>query len=315
VTEMGLVLPMVRIRDNLRLNPQAYRIKIRGEEVAQGELMLERYLAIASSESDEPLSGLPTTEPAFGLPATWITEAEKGRAELLEYTVVDPISVLATHLTEVIRHQAPDLLGRQEVQEMLDRLKMERPAVVDGLVPEVLSLGEVQAVLRNLLRERIPIRDLGGILEVLANNGVVTRDPSILAEAVRQSMARTISNQYRDSSGTVHVFTLSPELEATLRASLASEDGGLNFQLDPVLAQGILTQTGGQMERLAQTGYPPIVLVARELRLAFLRMISRSLPNLTVLAFSEISKGTRVKGHGMVEIPSNHVEGVFGDQQ
>jgi flagellar biosynthesis protein FlhA len=178
MNELGLILPVVRIRDNLRLAPQAYRIKIRGQEVARGELMLDYLLAIPGSDADETIQGIKTTEPAFGLPALWVPEPERGRAELMGYTVVNPISVLSTHLTEVARSFAPDLLNRQMVQQMLDQLKSKSPASVQGVVPEMLSIGDVQAVLRNLLRERVPIRDLSGILEVLANHAGVTPRPN-----------------------------------------------------------------------------------------------------------------------------------------
>ncbi len=302
-TELGLVLPMVRIRDNLRLPPNVYRVKIRGEEVAQGEIYMGRLLAIPGSQVAGDIEGQPTTEPAFGLPARWIEEQARGRAEALGYTVVDPLTVLATHLAELVRNHAPELLGRQEVQEMIDRIRAERPAVVEGLIPDVLSLGEVQAVLRNLLRERVPIRDLAGILEVLANHAGVTRDPDILAEAVRQALARTLSNQYRDEAGTLHVFTLAPELESALKGALTSEEGGLSFRLSPDFVQALINRTGEQMERLAQLGHPPVLLTARELRLAFRRLVERSLPNLTVLAYSEVSTGTKVQAHGMVEHP------------
>jgi flagellar biosynthesis protein FlhA len=302
MSELGLVLPTVRVRDNLRLTPSAYRIKIRGEEVAHGDLMLDHYLAIPGSDVKTEIQGAPTTEPAFNLPALWINESDSTRAELLGYTVVSPLSVLSTHLTEVVRSNAPELLNRQMVQEMLQQLREKSPAAVDGLVPEMLHLSDVQAVLRNLLRERIPIRDLSGILEVLASNASATRDPNILAEAVRQTMARTISNKYRDEEGYLHVFTLSPHLESALRESLGSSEAGLGFQIDASLAQTILTRTGDQMEKLAHQGYYPILLCSRELRLAFQRLIERTIPNLVVLAFSEVSPGTRVKAHGMVEL-------------
>jgi flagellar biosynthesis protein FlhA len=302
MTELGLILPIVRIRDNLRLPPSTYRIKIRGQEVASGEILIDHYLAIPGSAADPKLRGIETTEPAFGLPALWIGEAEQGRAELMGYTVVNPISVLSTHLTEVVRGHAPDLLGRQMVKEMLGQLQLKSPASVEGVIPDLLGLGEVQAVLRNLLRERVPIRDLSGILEVLANNAGFTRDPNILSEAVRQTLANTLSAMFRDDHNTLHVFTLSPQLESTLRASLSSADNGFRFQIDAVLAQEVLSRTGGQMEKLAQMGFYPILLCPRELRLAFRRLIEQSLPNLVVLAFSEVSQGTRVQAHGMVEI-------------
>lgn len=302
MTEMGLVLPVVRIRDNLRLPPQAYRIKVRGQEIASGELLLDRLLAIPSTTLDGSVQGVETVEPAFGLPALWITEAEHNQAELRGYTVVNPFSVLGTHLTEVIRQNAADLLDRQMVQEMLNQLRHKSPASVEGVVPEAISLGDVQNVLRLLLRERVPIRDLGGILEVLGNNASVTRDPNILSEAVRQTMARTISAMYRDSSETLHVFTISPQLEAQLRASLIPIENGPGFQIDAGTAQKILMKTGEQMEKLAEAGYMPILLCPRELRLALRRLMEQSLPNLILLAYSEVSQGTKVKAHGMVQI-------------
>jgi flagellar biosynthesis protein FlhA len=302
MAELGLVLPVVRIRDNLHLPPQSYRIKIRGQEVASSEIMLDRLLAIPNSQVDEPMSGIDTLEPAFGLPALWIPEAEQGKAEVKGYTVVTPLSVLSTHLTEIVRSHAAELLSRQLVQEMLDQLRQRVPASVEGVIPELLNIGELQSVLRNLLRERIPIRDLIGILEVLANNARMTRDPHILAEAVRQSMANTISSQYRDDANTLHVFTLAPQLEVTLRSSLSGNDGAISFQIDAALAQRLLTKTGEQMESLAQKGHFPILICPRELRLAFRRLVEQSLPNLIVMAFSEVGQGTKVKAHGMVSV-------------
>lgn len=310
MNELGLVLPVVRVHDNLNIPPQAYRIKIRGEEVAQGELLVGRLLAIPGAQADlddesqaEKIRGIPTTEPTFGLPATWIAEAQKSQAELIGYTVVSPLSVLSTHLSEVVRSQAPDLLGRQMVQEMLDQLKLRAPAAVDGVVPELLGLSEIQEVLRNLLGERVPIRDLGGILEVLATNAVATRDPDILSEAVRQTMARTISNRYRDPNGFLHVFTLSPTLEAFLRNNLSAGNSGFVFQIDASLAQAIISSTGQAMEELAIKGYQPILICSREIRLAFFRLIRRSLSNLVILAYPEVSRSTKVKSYSVVDVP------------
>ena len=302
MSELGLILPVVRIRDNLRLQPQAYRFKIRGQEVASGELIMDRLLAIPGPEVDDSIPGSATTEPAFGLPATWIYESEQGQAELKGYTVVNPFSVLSTHLTEVVRNHAPDLLSRQMVQEMLNQIRKKSPASVEGVIPEMLSLGELQAILRNLLRERVPVRDLVGVLEVIANNAAVTRDPNILAEAVRQTMANTLSSMYRDENNMLHVFTFSPMLESKLRNALAPAENGPGFQIDAMLAQQIVNKTGEQMEGLAHLGFFPILLCPRELRLAFRRLVEQSLPNLVVLAFSEVSSGTRVKAHGMVAV-------------
>ena len=302
MSELGLILPVVRIRDNLRLAPSAYRVKVRGQEVAASEILLDRLLAIPGSDVDEQIPGIPTTEPAFGLPALWIAEYEQSQAELKGYTVVNPLSVLSTHLTEVVRAYGPDLLTRQMVQEMLNQLRAKSPASVEGVVPELLGLGEVQAILRSLLRERVPIRDLSGILEVLANHAPMTRDPNILAEAVRQTMANTISSLYRDETNTLHVFTLAPQLEQTLRSALISADGGPALQIDAGLAQRVIAKTGEQMENLARTGYFPILLCPRELRLAMRRLVEQSLQSLVVLAFSEVSTGTKVKAHGTVNV-------------
>ena len=302
MSELGLILPVVRIRDNLRLAPSAYRVKVRGQEVASSEILLDRLLAIPGSDVDEPIPGIATTEPAFGLPALWIAEYEQSQAEIKGYTVVNPLSVLSTHLTEVVRNYAPDLLTRQMVQEMLNQLKQKTPASVEGVVPEMLGLGEVQAILRSLLRERIPIRDLSGILEVLANHAQMTRDPSILAEAVRQTMANTISSQYRDETNTLHVFTLAPQLEQVLRSALVAVDGGPSLQIDAGLAQRVISKVGEQMENLARSGFFPLLLCPRELRLAMRRLVEQSLPNLVVLAFSEVSTGTKVKAHGIVNV-------------
>jgi flagellar biosynthesis protein FlhA len=302
LSELGFVVPVVRIRDNLRLGPQTYRIKIRGEEVAKGDLYVDRFLSIPGGEIDTSIRGIQTVEPAFGLPAYWISEVEKGRAELSGYTVVTPLAALSTHLTEILRSHAGELLSRQMMQEMLSHLKQKSPAAVEGVVPELLNLGDIQDVLRNLLKERIPIRDLTGVLEVLSKHAQVTRDANILAEAVRQTMALTISNMYRDNDGYVHVFTFSPILERTLRSSLNSSDGGLGFQIDPDMAQQILRSVGENMEKLAQEGFLPVLLCPRELRLAFRRLTEQAFPSLVVLAFSEISQGTKVKAHGMIEV-------------
>ncbi len=298
--ELGLILPVVRIRDNLRLQPNEYRIKIRGQEISSSQILLDRLMAIPSDAVENELPGFATVEPAFGLPAKWISESDRHQAEMQGYTVVTPVSVICTHLTELVRGHAPELLSRQSVQEMLTQIRQKSPASVEGVIPELLNLGDLQNVLRNLLRERIPIRDLTGILEVLAVNAQVTRDPNILSEAVRQTMAVTISNQYRDDANFLHVMTLTPSLENTLRSSLVNNDGRLNFQIDAGLAQRILLNTGQQMEAMAKQGYLPVLICSRELRLTFKRLVEQSYPGLVVLAFSEVSQGTKVKAHAMV---------------
>ena len=306
--ELGIVLPIVRVRDNLQLQPQYYRIKIRGEEVTQGELRVGSHLAIPGSQTTEGgIKGTPTTEPAFGLPAYWISNVEKGRAELMGYTVVNPISVMTTHLTEVVRTHAKDLLSRQMVSDMIDQIRASQPAAVDGLVPDLLGIGEVQQVLQNLLKERIPIRDLSNILEVLAGLAPYTQDAKILAEAVRQKMARTISNLYKDFDGAIHVFTLAPQIEETLKKALVSENNGLNLQIDAQYAQTLITATGLQMEKLARENHIPILLTPRELRLPLRELMEHSLPKLIVMAFSEVSRDAKVMAHGVVELQPTKV--------
>ena len=305
MTELGLILPVVRIRDNLRLMPNEYRIKIRGQEIASSQIMMDRLMAIPGDGVEGDLPGNDTREPAFGLPAKWISEADRHQAEMQGFTVVTPVSVICTHLTEMVRSHAPELLNRQVVQEMLNQIRHKAPATVDGVIPDLLNLGELQNVLRNLLKERIPIRDLGGILEVVAVNAPITRDSNILSEAVRTTMAVTISNQYRDPDSILHVMTLSPSLENVLRNSLVKNDGRLGFQIDAALAQRILISTGEQMEQMAKQGYLPILLCPRDLRLAFHMLIEQSYPALIVLAFSEVSQGTKVKAHAMVTNQDN----------
>lgn len=310
--ELGIILPKVRIRDNLHLPPNTYRIKLRGEEVARGELMLGRYLAIAATEIEEELPGIPTREPAFGLPARWISEGQRARAELLGYTVVDPLSVVATHLTEVIRNYAPYLLGRQEVRDLLNAIKEQAPAVVEDVVPDLLSLGEVQDVLHNLLRERVSIRDLPTILEALANQARLTRDTDVLSEAARQALARSLTNQYKAEDGRLHVFTLSPALESRLKAALTPTERGMGFQIDPGLAQELLLKISQEMEKMAQQGYQPVLLCSREIRLALRRLTERALPNLAILAFPEVWPRVEVQAHGMVEIGGGSADLIDG---
>jgi flagellar biosynthesis protein FlhA len=305
MSELGLVLPVVRIRDNLRLQANEYRVKIRGQEIASSQVLMDRVMAIPGESVEGDLPGVDTKEPAFGLPAKWISDSDRHQAEMQGYTVVTPVSVICTHLTELVRGHAPELLSRQVVQEMLNQIRQKSPASVDGVIPELLNLGELQSVLRNLLKERVPIRDLSGILEVLALNAPISRDTNILSEAVRTTMSVAISNQYRDRSNMIHVMTLAPALENTLRNSMVKSDGRLAFQIDAQLAQRILNSTGEQMEVMAKQGFLPILLCPRDLRLAFRMLVNQSYPALIVLAFSEVSQGTKVKAHGMINIQDN----------
>jgi flagellar biosynthesis protein FlhA len=299
--EAGFILPKIRIRDNLQLPPNVYSIKLRGEEIAQGNLMPGHYLAMASGPVAEELAGISTTEPAFGLPAVWIEAAHKERSETLGYTVVDPASVVATHLTEVIKKHAPEILTRQDTRDLLDNLKKDYPALVEGLVPNLMSLSEVHEVLKNLLRERVSIRDLVTILETISNLAANIKDPDLLSEAARQSLARSISNQHRAHDGAIHVITLSPRVEQILQEGMSNQ--GIRLALDPYLAQQLLEVTAQSMEEIAAQGYVPIVLCSAAVRLAFKRLTERALPNLVILSYSEIAPGVDVQAKGMLELP------------
>jgi len=301
--ELGFILPKIRIRDNLQLPPNSYAIKLRGEEIAQGSLMVGHYLAMAAGPVAEELPGVPTTEPAFGLPAAWIDATHKERAETLGYTVVDPASVLSTHLTEVIKSHAPEILTRQDTKDLLDNIKESYPALVEDLVPNLLALSDVQEVLKNLLRERVSIRDMVTILESIGSLAGGIKDTAILGEGVRRALARSISNQYRSPDGALHVLTISPRIEKAMTDSMGDMSQGLHLNLDPHTAQQLLETTARSMENLATKGYPPLVLCSATVRFAFKRFTERALPSLAVLSYSEIATGVNVQSEGMIELP------------
>jgi len=307
--EMGFILPKIRIRDNLQLQPNLYAIKLRGSEVARGTIMPGQYLAMAASPVAEPVPGIATVEPAFGLPAVWIDSTHKERAETMGYTVVDPASVVATHLTEVVKAHSPEILSRQDVRDLLDNLKQAYPALVDDLVPHALSLGEVHEVLKNLLHERISIRDLVTILETISGLAPGIKDPDLLAEATRQKLARSISNQYRSYDGALHVMTLSPRVERILSQAMGDLQQGINLHLEPAVAQNLLEMVARQMENMAMQGYSPVVLCSAAIRLAFKRLSERALPSLIVLSYSEVAAGVDVHAEGMVELPLRNEPG------
>jgi flagellar biosynthesis protein FlhA len=300
--ELGFILPKIRIRDNLQLPPNTYTIKLRGEEVARGGLMPHHFLAMSTGPVMEDLAGIPTTEPAFGLPALWIDSTRKERAETLGYTVVDPTSVVATHLTEIIKTHAFEILTRQDVRNLLDNLKKDYPALVEDVVPGLLSLSGVQEVLKNLLRERISIRDLVTILETISGLAQGVKDPDLLSEATRRVIARTISNQYRFVDGAIHVLTLSPRVERMLSEAMDDPSRGIALHLEPRQAQQLLESTARQMEAMAAKGYIPVVLCSAAIRLAFKRLTERVLANLAVLSYSEIIPGIDVHAEGMIDL-------------
>jgi len=286
--KLGLVLPPIRVRDNLQLKPKEYRINLRGVEIARGEVHIEHYMAMNVGLAIEEIDGIPTTEPVFGLPAVWITEDKKERAEMAGYTVFDASSVIATHLTEVIKAHAPDVLTRQDTQALLDNLKEESPAVVSELVPDLLGIGDVQRVLQNLLAERVSIRDLLPIMEALATHARLTKDLDTLTEHTRQALARSICKSVLAHDGSLPVITLDPNLEMVLGNAIQHTEQGAFVSLEPGAAGRLVRNAAETVERVMAQGHQPVVLCSSKVRLVFRRLIERKLPNLTVMAYNEV---------------------------
>jgi flagellar biosynthesis protein FlhA len=301
-SEMGILVPPVRIRDNMQLEPNQYSIKLRGVEIARDTSMPGQFLAINSGAVREGLPGVETREPAFGLPAVWITEADRARAEKNNYTVVPATSVVATHLTDLIKRHAAELLTRDEVKKLLDTLKEKCPAVIEEVVGPVIKLGDAQKVLQNLLRERVPIRDLQTILETLGDWGGRTKDLEILTEYCRNTLARTICAQYQDKTNTVHCITLDPALEDTINAHIERTENGSYLTLPPARANKIVDAVREQIEKTTVLGGSLVILSSPQTRLQLRRLIETAIPNTPVLAFNEIVRDVRVQSHGIITV-------------
>ncbi|MCR4434482.1 MAG: flagellar biosynthesis protein FlhA [Clostridiales bacterium] len=299
--ELGMIVPVIRLRDNIQLNPNEYVIKIKGTEVARGELLLDQFLAMSPGIVEEELDGIKTTEPAFGLPAMWVNESQRDRAEMLGYTVVDPPSIIATHLTEIIKRYAHELTGRQEVQTLIDNVKQNYPAVVEELVPKLMTVGEIQKVISNLLREGVSIRDMVTILETLADYAVVTHDPDMLTEYVRQALGRAISQKFINDRKS-NVITLDPKLEQVIMDSVQRTEHGAFLALEPSITNSILNNLSKQIQKLTQRGQQPIVLASPVVRLYFKRLSEQAAPGLVVLSYNEIDPGIEVQSVGMVSM-------------
>ena len=299
--ELGLVVPTIRIRDNIQIKPNAYIIKLKGVEIARGELMLDHYLAMNSGTVFEEVPGIETTEPAFGLPALWISENEREQAELNGYTVVDAVSVLATHLTEIIKEHAAEILGRQETQNLLDNVQKTNAALVEEVVPNLLTVGEVEKVLANLLHERISIRDMSTILEVLADYAPATKDTDVLTEYVRHAMARQITQQ-NVQDGVLPCITLDPAIENKIAGSVQRTEHGSYVSLDPDTMQKLLTALQEQLHKLTDQGYQPIVLTSPTVRPYFRNLVERSIAGLIVLSHAEIEQNVEIQILGVVKI-------------
>ena len=300
--EMGLVVPTIRIRDNIQIKPSAYVIKLKGMEIARGELMLDHFLAMNSGTVFEEVQGTPTVEPAFGLPALWIAESEREQAELNGYTVVDAVSVLATHLTEVIKQHAAEILGRQETQNLLDNLAKSNPSLVNEVVPDLMGVGEIQKVLANLLEERISIRDMATIMEVLSDYSKATKDTEILTEYVRHAMSRQITQQVTQGGNILPCVTLDPTLENRIAGGVQRTDHGSYVNLDPDSMRKMLASLERELEKLADMGYGAVVLTSPAVRLYFKKLVSRSIQGLTIVSHAEITPNIEIQILGVVRI-------------
>lgn len=298
--ELGIVLPYIRVRDNIQLKPTQYAVKLRGVDTGQGEVFPDHYLAMNPGGVTEQVPGIETVEPAFGLPALWVQSGHKERAELAGYTVVDPAAVIATHLTEIVRQHAAELLGRQEVQALLDTVRQSHPAVVQELVPDVLTVGEVQKVLQNLLREHVSIRDLVTVLEALADHGRYSRDPDVLTEYARQALRRSIAQQYRLQDGRLPVMTLHPDVERQLEDVAQQREAGGAAQLSPEFLQKLLGSLAEHAGKAAAQGHLAVIVTTPTVRPLFRRLTEATMPRLVVLSYQELMADSELEVVGMV---------------
>ena len=298
--ELGTVVPIIRLRDNIQLNPNQYIIKIKGIQVSEGEILFDHYMAMNPGYVEEEISGIPTFEPSFNLPATWITESQRERAESLGYTVVDPPSIIATHLTEVIRQHIAELLTRQDVQNLVNNIKESNPSLVDELTPKLLGLGEIQKVLQNLLKEGISIRDLLTIFETLADHAVVSRDTDILTEYVRQSLKRAISSKYFPANEPTQVVTLDPKVEQEIMASVKQTEQGAYLTLDPERTRLILNSVKAETDKLEKLGKSPIIVTSPIVRMYFKKLTEDTFSDLIVISYNEVDTNVELQSVGMV---------------
>ncbi|WP_121639896.1 flagellar biosynthesis protein FlhA [Virgibacillus sp. Bac330] len=300
--ELGIVIPVVRIRDNIQLQPNEYRLKIKGEEVASGELLLDHYLAMAPDMDEDDIEGVETTEPAFGLPAKWVSEEWKDEAELSGYTVVDPPSVVSTHLTEVIKRHAHMLLGREETKQLVDHLKESYPTLVEEVTPEPLSVGDIQKVLAKLLREKVSIRNLPIIFETLADFGKLTNDTDLLTEYVRQALSSQITKQYTDKDRSLKVVTLSARAEQAIAESIQQTEHGSFLSMDPEMQQQLLEHMKEEVEKLTLQEETAILLCSPAVRMYVKQLLDRFLPQVAVLSYNELEPDVQVQSIGVVNI-------------
>ena len=300
--ELGAVVPIIRLRDNIQLNPNQYIIKIKGIQVSEGEILFDHYMAMNPGFVEEEISGIPTFEPSFHLPAIWITESQRERAETLGYTVVDPPSIIATHLTEVVRVHIDELLTRQDVQNLINNIKDSNQTLIDELVPKLLSVGEIQKVLQNLLREGISIRDLLTIFETLADHATVTIDTDVLTEYARQSLKRAISNKFFSPNESTTVITLDPKIEQDIMAAVKQTEQGAYLTLDPEESKHIIKSTEEEVDKLEKMGKSPIIITSPIVRMYYKRLIQDYFKDLVVVSYNEIESNIELQSVGMVSI-------------
>ena len=299
--ELGAIVPVIRLRDDIKLAPNQYKILIKGVEVAGGEILFDHYMAMNPGYVEDEIDGIETIEPYLGLPALWISESQRERAEVLGYTVVDPPAIIATHLTEVIRNSLSELLSRQDVQTLIDNIKENHPVLIDELVPKLMGIGEIQKVLSNLLKEGISIRDLVTILETLADYAQITRDVDMLTEYVRQALRKSISQRYF-MEGENKVITLDPQLEQDIMESVQHSEQGSFIALDPEKTQLIFNSLNKELGKLTSLGIQPIILTSPIVRIYFKKLIEQIAPDLVVLSYNEIDPNSEIQSIGMVAI-------------
>jgi flagellar biosynthesis protein FlhA len=299
--ELGVVIPSIRLRDNVQLSINEYIIKIKGYEVAQGEIMADHVLAMNPGNARGAIKGIETVEPTFGLPALWITKGEREKAELFGYTIVDPPAVMVTHLTEELKRHAWELLGRQQVQNLMDNLKTTQPALVEEVVPRMFSLGEVQKVLCNLLRENVSIRDIATIVETLGDYGTLTKDTDVLTEYVRQHLKRGITQKFVQNN-LAHVITLDPKLEQLIMDRVRQSESGAYVALEPDVVQRLFHSLKTAIDRFSALGMSPIVLTSPVVRMHFKKIVEQMVPELTVLSYNELDQRVEIRSEGLVNV-------------
>lgn len=300
--EMGFVIPSVRLKDSGALNPNQYSIMLKGEEVARGDILTNHYLALSPGEGAEEIQGIDTVDPAFNIPAKWISEDKTLQAEMAGYTLIDPTSVIITHLSEVIKKHLHELLNRQEVNNLLENLKKTNAMVVEETIPDIISIGNLQKVLQNLLKENVPIRDMETIIETLGDYGTQTRDMEMLTEYVRQALGRTISRRFSEA-GQMKVITLDEKIESQIMAAVKKTETGSYLTLDPMTIQQIVTSATEEIEKIKELVNEPVILTSPIVRLYFRKLLDQFYPDVTVISFSEIDNQIQIQALGSIRLP------------